>query len=324
MITGAVVREFFSDFRPKGGFMPTGACGINCDVCQLNVKEICSTCGPGNSQAATNKLAAQVRILGSPCPILACAEMKQVAYCLRDCELFPCDNFENGPYPFSGGFLSMQSRRRRQDAPAWAPDGSETEVDPAYWEQLSQRDCIELANLTLFTPLSGRQLTFPFLNEQIMVDLEQRCLKKMQSDGWAETSDSLLELTTVMYLINVRELVPIGREIVGIKDLKEGHFFQGPHELRLDALLNRFGDDMTAFNSAAAALQGEPVDMADAAYRLKPYPRIPLIYLLWQGDEEFKPRMRVLLDRSIEEVLAADAIWALINRVSQAMLRAGS
>jgi len=34
--------------------------------------------------------------------------------------------------------------------------------------------------------------------------------------------------------------------------------------------------------------------------------------------------MRVLLDRSIEEVLAADAIWALINRVSQAMLRAGS
>jgi hypothetical protein len=196
-------------------------------------------------------------------------------------------------------------------------------VDPAYWEQLSQRDCIELANLTLFTPLSGRQLTFPFLNEQIMVDLEQRCLKKMQSDGWAKTSDSLLELTTVMYLINVRELVPLGREIVGIKDLKEGHFFQGPHELRLDALLNRFGDDMTAFNSAAAALQGEPVDMADAAYRLKPYPRIPLIYLLWQGDEEFKPRMRVLLDRSIEEVLAADAIWALINRVSQAMLRAG-
>ena len=245
---------------------------------------------------------------------------KKVAFCLRDCETFPCENFNNGPYPFSNGFLSMQSRRRRQDAPARAPDGSEAEVDPAYWDQLARRDSTELANMTLFDPISERQLTFAFLNEEIMVDLEARCLKRRQGEAWTSTPDSLLELATVMYLINVRELVPMGREIVGIKDLKEGHFFQGPHELRLDPLLNRFGEDMAGFKAAAARLKGEAVDMADAAFQLKPFPRIPLYYLLWQGDAEFPPRIRVLLDRSIEAVLAADAIWALINRVSQALV----
>jgi hypothetical protein len=299
--------------------MSTGACGINCDVCQLNMKGICSTCGPGTSREAQNKLAAQVRILGNPCPILACAELKKVAFCLRDCETFPCENFQSGPYPFSNGFLSMQSRRRQQDAPAQAPDGSEAEVDPVYWEQLAQRDSTELANMTLFDPISDRQLIFAFLNEEIMVDLEARCLKRRQRETWTSTSDSLLELATVMYLINVSELVPMGREIVGIKDLKEGHFFQGPHELRLEPLLSRYGEDIAGFKAAAVSLKGEAVDMADTAFQLKPFPRIPLYYLLWQGDAEFRPRIRVLLDRSIEEVLAADAIWALINRVSQAL-----
>ena len=224
--------------------MPTGACGINCDVCQLNIRGICSTCGPGNSPEAQKKLAAQIAILGSPCPILACAELKAVAYCLRDCDMFPCENFNSGPYPFSQGFLSMQSRRRQQDPPAYAPDGSEADVDPVYWDDLIARDCNELANFTLFTPQGERQLVFPFLNQEILVDFEARCLKRKQNDSWVKADDSLLELATVMYLNNVRELVPMRREIVGVKDLKEGHFFQGPHVLKLDPLLNRYGDDI--------------------------------------------------------------------------------
>ena len=70
----------------------------------------------------------------------------------------------------------------------------------------------------------------------------------------------------------------------------------------------------------AEYLKGEPWNMADVAYQLRPFPRIPLYYLLWEGDEEFKPRMTVLFDQSIENVLAADAIWALVNRVSIALL----
>jgi hypothetical protein len=64
--------------------------------------------------------------------------------------------------------------------------------------------------------------------------------------------------------------------------------------------------------------------MADAAVRLKPFPRLHLYYLLWEEDEEFPARMNVLFERSIENVLAADAIWALVNRVSAELLKAGT
>ena len=60
--------------------------------------------------------------------------------------------------------------------------------------------------------------------------------------------------------------------------------------------------------------------MADAAYRLLPFPRTPVYYLLWIGDEEFRPRLSVLFDRSIEEFFSASAIWSLVNLVSRELL----
>ncbi|MGB5748188.1 MAG: DUF3786 domain-containing protein [Desulfobacterales bacterium] len=300
--------------------MPTGACGINCDVCKLNLLGTCSSCGPGTSLEAEKKLAAQQRLLGSTCSILACASMNQIEFCMRDCHQFPCDNFGTGPYPFSQGFLNMQQRRLKEKPPAFAPDGSRVSVDAAYWDELLKRDLDTLCNFTLFENDSSRSLKFHFLNQIIMVDLKERCLKRMENDRWAKTDDPLLELVTVLYLLNVNGLYPLDRNIVGVKDLKEAHFFQGPHALKTEALIRRYGNDLRGFSQVAEYLAGEPRDMADRAYRLLPFPRVPLYYLLWQGDAEFEPRITVLLDRPIENVLAADAIWALINRVTTSLL----
>jgi Domain of unknown function (DUF3786) len=109
---------------------------------------------------------------------------------------------------------------------------------------------------------------------------------------------------------------------VGIADLKEGSFFAGPHALRTASLLNRFGSDPDGFRKAGAALDGHPLNLADAAVRLLPFPRLPLYFLLWTGDEEFQPRLQVLFDRSIEIYLPADAIWALANRVTRSFEQA--
>jgi hypothetical protein len=153
-----------------------------------------------------------------------------------------------------------------------------------------------------------------------MVDPAATCLRRRIGERWEKTDDPLLELSTVMYLVQVRDIYPIGRDIVGPKDLKEGHFFQGPHELKIAPLRERYGKNLRGFQENALSLGGEPVPMAETAFRLKPFPRIHLYYLLWEGDEEYPPRMSVLFDRSIENILPADAIWGLVNRVSTALV----
>lgn len=209
--------------------------------------------------------------------------------------------------------------RRKNDSPRhYAPDGSHLEVDGLYWQAVAERDVTTLINFTFFDLAAPEILQFPFLNEEIRIDLAKRTLLRRQGTAWEMSDDPLLTLAAVVYLKNIAAIYPLGSDIVGVKDLKENHFFTGPHEFRLQPLIKRFEKDPDGFRKAALALDGQAVDMADAGFRLLPFPRVPIYYLLWTGDDEFKPRIQLLFDRSIESCLPADAIWALANRVSMA------
>jgi hypothetical protein len=299
--------------------MPTGACGVNCDVCRLNLLGICSTCGPGRSEEGLKKMAAQARVLGSPCPILACASDRKKEYCPRDCEDFPCDNFKAGPYPFSQGFLSMQERRRKQGAQAKTPSGDVLKVPVQYWEELKKSDMEEICRYASARNYPPTGLLLPFLKEYLLVDTENRCLRRQSHGRWDRMEDPLLELVCLVYLLNVGPQNP-SHELVSIKELKSGHFFTGPHELKIQPLLDLYGNDLDRFKEAAERARGEALDLADAAYMFQAFPKVPLYYLLWKGDEEFEPRLSILFDRTIEHHLAADAIWGLVNLVSDVLL----
>lgn len=197
----------------------------------------------------------------------------------------------------------------------YSGDGSHLDVDAVYWEEAARKDRIALCNHTFFDVVAADQLQFRFLNQDVRVDLSNRCLLRNRDGGWQMDDDPLLKLATVVYLKNVNAVYPLGQDMVGVKDLKEGHFFAGPHELRTGPLMERFGHHPEGFRRAGLALDGHPLEMADAAVQLFPFPRVPIYFLLWAGDDEFQPRLQVLFDRSIEHVLPADAIWALVNRV---------
>ncbi len=251
--------------------------------------------------------------------------MNKIHYCSRDCNQFPCDNFSLGPYPYSSGFLNMQKRRREGRPPALTPNGKIVQVPPEYWDNLQKRDITRLCNFTLANPYPEssepfKGLVFRFLSENIRVDFEEKCLKRLKNGKWEETDDKLLELVSLVYFTGVNSFHSIGKDIVGIKDLKEAHYFTGKHMLKLDPIVERYGYDIGGFKTAAEYLDGKPVDMGDSGFMLLPFPSIPLYYLFWAGDEEFEPKISVLFNRSIEKFFKAPEIWCIVSRVTQALL----
>ncbi len=192
-------------------------------------------------------------------------------------------------------------------------------VPPSLWNDLTKRDINQLCKIARAEPASSGLIQLQFLKDQLIIDLEQRCIYRLQKAGREEATDPYLELICLVYLLNAKEN-GLKNEMVGVNDLKDAHFFRGPHALRTDPLVQRFGNNVSGFSRAAEALGGRPMALADAAYSLFPFPKIPLYYLLWKGDTEFEPDLSVLFDRSIEIHLPADAIWALINLVSHRFL----
>ena len=194
-------------------------------------------------------------------------------------------------------------------------DARTATVPPEHWNDLAAMDQDDVCRRALARSGPGGSLILRFLHRDLLVDRKGRGIKFEHNGNWEMVSSPLLALLTLVYLQTARE-VPLDGEMIGVNQLREAHFFRGPHALDTRGLLARYGQDPAGFATAAQSLHGTPLEMADAACCLLPFPRVPLYFLLWQGDEEFEPRVSVLFDRSIEMHLAADAIWGLIGLVS--------
>jgi len=213
-------------------------------------------------------------------------------------------------------------KRRRKDAPVSRdPSGKDVNVPQEYWQELNNRNIDEICEKAMARACPPEGIVLSFLGREILLDRQGKCLKSFKNDKWSKIEYPMIELLVLVYLLNVGH-GPISNEIVGVHELKDSHFFQGPHELKVKPVLDRFGNDPEAFREAAEALGGEERDMADIAYRLFPLPKVPLFYLLWVGDEEFEPRLSVLFDRTVDRFLSADAVWGVVNVVSDALLMA--
>ncbi|HKI50031.1 MAG TPA: DUF3786 domain-containing protein, partial [Desulfobacteria bacterium] len=120
-----------------------------------------------------------------------------------------------------------------------------------------------------------------------------------------------LGLFVVHYLLTCKE-IPIRKEWISVKDILGGEtFFRGPHKIPADLIEKKYGDDLQGFHEVSVQLGGTALDMADAAYCFRIAPRIPVAVLLWQGDDEFPAKAKMLFDRSIGDHLALDIIFAL-------------
>ncbi|MEE8399720.1 MAG: DUF3786 domain-containing protein [Desulfobacterales bacterium] len=189
----------------------------------------------------------------------------------------------------------------------------------AQWQALKEADLSVICDCSLAKQHSSSELILRFLETDILVDIENCQLKHRHHGQWNLLDHPLQELITLVYLQTAAPALP-RNDMIGVNELKDAIFFQGAHDLPVAPLLARFGYDPGGFRAAAENKAGEPLEHADAAYRFYPFPKIPLYYLLWEGDDEFQPSLSILFDRSIENHLAADAILGTVNLVSEALL----
>jgi Domain of unknown function (DUF3786) len=205
----------------------------------------------------------------------------------------------------------QKPQRRFQD-----PD----EIDPRLWEELGTRDPNEISlRASVRFERERSSYLVPFLNRVYGVFPAERLIKRQDSRGEEELSFQRY-LVLITYLLRAQSLALSGRMVTGAELRGGSFFFRGPHALFTEPLERRFGSDPEGFLGAGLRLGGDKMGFGDASFRLWPFPRIPLSYILWAGDDEFSARVVVAFDPSVEEHLPLDVIWALVNEVGRALL----
>ncbi len=105
---------------------------------------------------------------------------------------------------------------------------------------------------------------------------------------------------------------PLAGEWVAYKDIPGGLLYAGVFARRAtEPLQRRFGKSAKSFRQTGVQLGGEPVEIGDASFTLRAFPRVPLQYVLWEGDEEFPPSVQLLFDASVNHYLSLEDMVVL-------------
>jgi len=191
--------------------------------------------------------------------------------------------------------------------------------DPFYWEKLSKLHPTDVCNRTeaLYNP-TWNGFVLPVYNLRYLILPKAKKILRMEwNDKTVEEElPPFFYLMVLVYLTEAKETKP-SHTWISEKDLRGGStFFRGPHRLHVDELQELYGKNLDTFLKAGRRLGGSEILYGDRGFSLEVFPKIPLAYILWKGDEEFSPRIGVLFDSTIESHFPLDVIWCMVAETS--------
>jgi hypothetical protein len=127
-------------------------------------------------------------------------------------------------------------------------------------------------------------------------------------------------LSILRYLIHSTDL-PLSGQLVRPSDLPGGDIFiRGTHILPLDKIAKYFENNINEFLSIGKNIGGSQLDYGDMSLELFPFPRVPVVLIVWLGYEEFSPKSSLLFDSNCVSHLSTDIIWSTAMMVVEMML----
>ncbi len=143
----------------------------------------------------------------------------------------------------------------------------------------------------------------PYLNRRYLVNHSSGEVKKM-ADGSGVAPH--LQIMFLHYL-SVADGTPLREEWITFKELPGGEIYREPFRKRaISPLLRYFGNQPERFMEVGLSLAGERYTYGDLSLLMRPFPRIPLVFVFWKGDEEFSPSASILYDASAAHYLPTE------------------
>jgi hypothetical protein len=161
-----------------------------------------------------------------------------------------------------------------------------------------------------FSPIQSR-IEIPFFKELISLTIPDFTFKSSTDANITLVSKIIL----LHYLIKASGTSPIG-ELIPYEDIPGlRHYFPVFEKRVLKPLQSAFGNDRSAFREAGVSLGGFTQEYGDSSFTVHALPRVPVTFILWEGDEEFPPLVRTLFDPTISEYLPLEDI-AVVSKLA--------
>lgn len=191
------------------------------------------------------------------------------------------------------------------------------------WEDLAGCDPADVCERAAVEYSEERGYVVPVLGHRITLDVKARTMtgSSPEAEFLLTKTAYFSHLSILFYLLRAQKIPPTGR-LLKPAELKSSQIYvKGSHLLPLEPIAARFSADPEGFLAQAARFGGTSREYGDAAAELLPFPRVPIVLILWLEDDEFAARCYMLFDEVCELQLPADILWSAAMMCALSMLR---
>jgi hypothetical protein len=148
----------------------------------------------------------------------------------------------------------------------------------------------------------GAYLEITFLNQGYRVLLPDA---EVKTETGADPS--LVRKVLILHYLIQAQGKELARRWVDFRSLPGGLVYYPVFRGRVIARLVRmFGERPEALIPAAAPLGGRKIAMADWAVEIPAFPRVPVVFALWEASEEFAPEGTIMYDDALPSYLKTE------------------
>lgn len=150
------------------------------------------------------------------------------------------------------------------------------------------------ANSGCLFDMEKDRYTVPFLGERYLVNYPSGLVTYQDRDMEAPVIISII----LLHYLSRATGVNLSASWISFKELQGGGIYIEPFQKRaVIPFVKNFGARFTDFSRAAEKLGGVKAGHGDLSYVIHVLPRVPLLYIIWQGDEEFPANGTILFDQ---------------------------
>ena len=147
----------------------------------------------------------------------------------------------------------------------------------------------------------ARTYLIPVLGKDYKVKLTEKTIEHPELID--EHIRGAMTVLVLHYLIT-SQAKTLRNKLISYRELPDGMvFYNAFRSIAINPVAEAFGEDLSKFELRATALSGRKVEHGEIAFEFKIFPRVPVTYILWGGDEEIPASANILFDESASEQL---------------------
>ncbi len=185
---------------------------------------------------------------------------------------------------------------------------------------LRSRDPDELARYTgaSFHPdgRGGGEFILPVWDQPMRITFPQLAIGEMNT---AREPGAAIQ-ALILYYLHTCDGAPPGERFIAFSELPEGKFYTQAFQGYTGKELAKHFGDRQAFEQAATQLGGIRYPHGESSYVFNLFPRVRLLAVYWQGDEDFPSNCQILFSEKVNHHLPTDACAIVGSILSRRLL----